>query len=109
MVLPWDSMQLSGFYPTLLHRLIYFNGSHIRQKCNGACPLDCMGEGALMPRTATRQSSGDDFATLGYEIPEHFGVLIVYREVAIGTEPADFSTMVDSLLSFGALTITLAV
>jgi hypothetical protein len=68
-----------------------------------------MGKGALMPCTAARQPSWDDFTALGYEIPEHSRVLVIYGEMGISTEPADFPTMVDSLLSFGAQAVALTV
>jgi hypothetical protein len=68
-----------------------------------------MGEGALMPCAAARQSSWDDFTAFGNEIPECFRILVIYGEMGIGTEPANFPTMVDSFLSFGALTVALAV
>jgi hypothetical protein len=66
-----------------------------------------MGEGALMPCAAARYSSWNNLAALGNEIAEHFRVLVIYPEMGISTEPADFAPMVDSFLSFGAYTVIL--
>jgi hypothetical protein len=58
-------------------------------------------EGALMLCATSRQSSWNDFAALSNKISKCSGILVIYFDTRIGTEPAHFSAMIYSFFPFG--------
>jgi hypothetical protein len=58
-----------------------------------------MGKCSLVFGTASGQSSGNDFAALGYKVSQCLGIFVIYRKARIGTKAADFSAMINSSFS----------
>jgi hypothetical protein len=84
-------------------RLVEIGRSHIRQKGDGAGPLDGHSQLALVLGAGAGYASRNDLAALGGEIPKQLGFLLFDAQGLVSAEAADLAAVVDAALAFPGL------